>query len=309
MLLIMDRQRFATICGLSVALLWGLSFLSIKVAVREVPPMTMAVARFVIACAVLPGFARLAGEPLRVAPRDLPLLALSGFVGVTLYFLGENHGVALLTASEASVIIGTIPVLTVLAERLFVGTRLGLRTYLGACLSFVGVALIVVRLGGGVSGSVRGYLYMVLAALAWVAYSFLTRGHTARYGRITVTFWQLLFGLAVSVPFALAEASQWRVPGPAAVANIVFLGVFCSALGYWLFIVALDRLGPGRSSVFINLIPVVSVVAAFFILGERLSGVQWLGGMVAVAGVYLATLPSARPARPVAPLLPDPATD
>ena len=291
----MGKQRFASICGLSVALLWGLSFLSIKVAVREVPPMTMAAARFIIACAVLPWFARLAKEPLRVAARDLPLLAASGFVGVTLYFLGENHGVALLTASEASVIIGTIPVLTVLAERLFVGTRLGIRTYAGAVLSFLGVALIVVRLGGGVTGSVRGYLYMGVAALAWVAYSFLTRGHTARYGRITVTFWQLLFGLAGSVPFALAEAPQWQVPGPAALANVVFLGVFCSALGYWLYIVTLDRLGPGRSSVFINLIPVVSVVAAFFILGERLGGLQWLGGGVAIAGVYLATMPSGRP--------------
>jgi drug/metabolite transporter (DMT)-like permease len=299
----MENRRFASICGLSVALLWGLSFLSIKVALREVPPMTMAVARFAIACAVLPWFARLAKEPLRVAARDLPLLAASGFVGVTLYFLGENHGVALLTASEASVIVGTIPVLTVLSERLFLGTRLGIRTYLGAVLSFLGVALIVVRLGGGVTGSVRGYLYMVLAALAWVAYCFLTRGQAARYGRITVTFWQLLFGLAGSVPFALSETAQWRIPSPAAVANIVFLGVFCSALGYWLFIVALDRLGPGRSSVFINLIPVVSVVAAFFILGERLSAMQWLGGGVAVAGVYLATLPSARPARPEAEAL------
>lgn len=286
----MQRHRSAFVYGLAVALIWGLSFLSIKVAVREVPPMTMAVARFLVACAVLPALARIRGESLRVAWKDLPMLAAAGFVGVTLYFLGENHGVALLPASEASVIIGTVPVLTMLSERVFLGTRLGGRSYLGALLSFLGVALIVLRTGGG-SGSTQGYLYMGIAAVSWVGYSFLTRARTASYGRITVTFWQLGFGLATSLPFALVEAARWRIPGPASVLNILFLGVFCSALGYWLYISALDQLGPGRASVFINLIPVVAVVASLFLLGEHLGSRQWAGVLVAIAGVYLATLP------------------
>jgi drug/metabolite transporter (DMT)-like permease len=257
------------------------------VAVKEVPPMTMAVARFVIACAVLPVLARKSGGSLRPARGDLPLLAAGGFTGVTLYFLGENHGVQLLTASESSVIIGTIPVLTVLSERVFAGTRLGARAYAGAFLSFLGVALIVGKVQG--SASVRGYLFMGLAAASWVVYSFLGRPGGGGLGRIGVTFWQLLFGLAFSLPFAVMESAQWRVPGAAALLNIVFLGLACSALGYWLYLAVLDSLGPGRASVFINLIPVVSVAASFLLLGERLALHQLAGGAVAVAGVYLAT--------------------
>jgi drug/metabolite transporter (DMT)-like permease len=287
----MARQGRASIYGLSVALLWGLSFLSIKVAVGEIPPMTMAVARFAVACAILPAVALLRGERLRIARKDLPLLALGGFTGATLYFYGENHGVALLTASESSVIVGTIPILTVLAERVFLGTRLGARTYLGAVLSFVGVALIVLRPGAH-SGSVAGYLYMGLAALAWVVYCFLMGDLGDRYGRFSVTFWQLFFGLIFSLPFALAEHARWRVPGPGAVLNILYLGILCSALGYWLYISALDLLGPGRASVYVNLIPVVSVVSAFFILHERLTLLQLGGGALALSGVYLATMPS-----------------
>ena len=284
----MDKRRSASLLGLALALLWGVSFLSIKVAVREVPPMTMAVARFVVACAALPLLVRLQKGSLRVSFRDLPRLAAGGFTGVTLYFLGENNGVARLTASESSVIIGTIPVLTVLSERLFLGTRLGGRTYLGAGLSFAGVALIVGRVGGA-SASLQGYLFMGLAALSWVAYSFISRPLGSRLGRLTVTFWQLLFGLAFSIPFALAEAPQWQVPSLAASANILFLGVLCSAVGYWLYLTVLDHLGPGRASVFINLIPVVAVAAAFLILGERLAAHQLAGGAVTIAGVYLAT--------------------
>ncbi|HET7838986.1 MAG TPA: DMT family transporter, partial [Rectinemataceae bacterium] len=128
----MNKSRSAPLYGIAVAVLWGLSFLSIKVAVVVVPPMTMAVARFIIACAVLPLFALLLGERLGVAPRDLPVLALGGLFGVTIYFYCENNAVALLTASESSIIVGTIPVVTMLAERLFVGTRLGLHSYAGA---------------------------------------------------------------------------------------------------------------------------------------------------------------------------------
>ena len=68
-----------------------------------------------------------------------------------------------------------------------------------------------------------------------------------------------------------------------------YLGLLCSALGYWLYLTVLDRLGPGRASVFINLIPVVSVLAAFLILHERLAAHQLAGGLVAIAGVWLAT--------------------
>jgi drug/metabolite transporter (DMT)-like permease len=283
-------KRSGIIYGIIVALLWGLSFLSIKVSVAVIPPMSLAVARFVVACAVLPVIALLAKESFRVALRDIPLLAAGGLVGVTLYFLGENNGVALLPASEASLIIGTIPVLTILAERFFRGTRLGARAWAGSFLSFAGVALIVAR-SAGASSSPLGYLYMAVAAVSWVLYTFLTRDLSSRYGRISVTFWQSIFGILGCVPFALAEAAAWRMPGPTVILNVLYLGVFCSAAGYWLYASAIRELGVGRASVFINLIPVVSVVAAFFILGERMSILQWAGGAVAVAGVYLATIP------------------
>jgi len=290
----MDKKRVATIYGFAVALLWGLSFLSIKVAVVVVPPMTMAVIRFVIACAVLPVVALLAKESLKISLRDLPVFIGGGLTGVTLYFLGENNGVALLTASESSLIIGSIPVLTVLSEEVFLKTRVGARVHVGALVSFIGVALIVAPSLGSHSQRL-GYLYMGVAALAWVAYSFLTRGVAKRYGKISVIFWQSLFGLLGCVPFALTESHAWRMPSPFVALNLLYLGVVCSAAGYWLYASALDHLGAGRTSVFVNLIPVVSVVASFLLLGERLGSFQMLGGAIAVLGVYLATVtPGAR---------------
>jgi drug/metabolite transporter (DMT)-like permease len=80
----------------------------------------------------------------------------------------------------------------------------------------------------------------------------------------------------------------------AALFNAAYLGIFGSAIGYWLYVIVLEHLGPGRSSVFINLIPVVSVAASFVILGERLSALQIIGGIIAISGVYMATVSSRR---------------
>jgi len=271
-----------------VALFWGLSFLSIKVAVAAIPPMTLGLARFVVADLVLLGILLARRERPRLALRDAPLMAGAGLIGVTLYFLFENNGVSLLTASESSLVIGTIPILTMLAAALIDRRRLGARAWLGAALSTLGVGLIVAE-SLRLSSAPSGYLFMGGAALSWVAYTFVTRPLFARYSRLQITFWQSLAGTIGFLPFLLLERTDWSAVGPGVWANVLYLGIACSALGYWFYVIALERLGPGPSSVFINLIPVVSVAASFLLLGERLGPWQLAGGAVAVAGVWLAT--------------------
>lgn len=285
----MDNRRMASLYGVLVAIVWGLSFLSIKVAVEVLPPMTLAAARFVVACAILPLVAVAARENLRIAAKDVPVLVLGGVLGVTLYFYFENNGILLLSASESSLIVSTIPIASVISERFFLGTRLPARVYAGSFLSLIGVALIVVR-PGMASSSLMGYVYMGGAVAVWVAYTFATRTVSLRYGRLNVTFWQSLFGLLGCIPFALLEAYAWKVPTTAVTLHVLYLGLICSAAGYWLYMAAIDHLGVGKASVFINLIPVVAVIAAYFLLGDRMSLLQWIGGGIALVGVMMATV-------------------
>jgi drug/metabolite transporter (DMT)-like permease len=291
----MDKRRSALLYAISVSVIWGLSFLSTKVAIAVMPPMTIAAARFVVAVAILYVLGLATREDLSLKLRDLPLMAVSGLMGVTIYFLCENNGIGLLTASESSLVIATIPVLTMLVERVAFGSRLKARSYVGAVLSFAGVALIVAPSLGSASSSLAGFAFMGGAAVAWVAYALLTRPLSGRYGRVAISFWQSLFGLIGCIPFAIAESPAWKVPSISVSLNVLYLGVFCSAAGYWLYIAAMDTLGAGTTSVFLNLVPVVSVLAAFLLLGERLALASLAGGVVAVGGVYLATSPGKGP--------------
>jgi len=141
------------------------------------------------------------------------------------------------------------------------------------------------------SGTAKGYLYMSGSCISWVCYCFLTRPLFARHSRIFIVFWQSAIGFIGFLPFCFLEVftmASWQAPTLYVWGNVFFLGIFCSALGYWLYAHALGTLGVGISSLFINFIPVVSAIGGYFILGERLQPLQWLGAALVLAGVYLA---------------------
>ncbi|MDR3342105.1 MAG: DMT family transporter [Treponema sp.] len=293
----MPKRQQAFLGIIIGVLFWGLSFVSTKIAVPVFPPMTLGAFRFALGSLFLFFVKQRAAPEKRLEARDMPYLVGAGLIGVTLYFFFENNGVILITVSEASIITAAIPVLTMATEwlggKLFflkskqVPARLGLWRWLGALLSMVGVWLMV-GVSCSLSGNIQGYLYMFGAALSWVVYCFLTRPLFARRSQIFIVFWQSVFGFLGFLPFAVFEYPQWATPNPAVIAHVVFLGICCSALGYWLYTHSLAVLGVTLSSIFINLIPVVTIIAGYFLLGDRLNSIQWVGAGLVLGGVYLA---------------------
>lgn len=291
---------------------WGFSFVSTKIALVFFPPMILAALRFGLAVIFLWFLKKGSAPNEKMQKSDLPLLAGAGLFGATMYFSFENKGLTLIPASEASIITAAIPILTLIAERaeeriLSLRGRKGRaagsagRDYLvykivipgaGAVISLTGVIL-VAGVSFSISGAARGYLFMVGACFSWVIYCFLTRPLFARHSRIFIVFWQSLIGFLGFLPSAFYEAFlgnhfEWRMPGPGTWCHILFLGICCSALGYSFYARALEALGPGAASLFLNFVPVISVVGGYFVLGERMRPLQFLGGALVLAGVYLA---------------------
>jgi drug/metabolite transporter (DMT)-like permease len=281
---------------ITCVLFWGFSFISIKVAVAVFPPMSLGLLRFVIALVFLYFIKQKLAPKEKLNPKDIPLLFCAGFTGVTLYFFCENNGVSLVTASEASIAIGAIPVLTMIADRISakiahnsgsVPARISVRQWLGAFISIAGVWL-VAGVSLALSGSFLGYVYMAGAALSWVSYSLLTRPLFVRCSRIYIVFWQSVAGFICFIPFSILELDRWGKPDMPVILHLIFLGICCSALGYWFYARSLEVLGMSVSAIFINLIPMVTVIGGFFVLGDRLTPLQWAGAALVIAGVYLA---------------------
>jgi drug/metabolite transporter (DMT)-like permease len=314
----MTKEKKALAAVIACVLFWGFSFISIKIAVAVFPPMTLGALRFALALIILFFIKRKIAPGEKIEKKDLPLLAGAGICGVTLYFFFENNGVALIPASEASIFVGSIPVITLIAEAVWAkisssrkkeepeeeepkmdGTTAISKKQgsfflkivfpgIGALISLVGVAL-VAGVSLALSGTALGYAYMSGACISWVAYCLLTRPLFASHSRIFIVFWQSLVGFIGFLPFSFFEAS-WQMPGLDVLGHLLFLGLFCSALGYWFYAMALEDLGVAKATIFINFIPVVSAIGGFFVLGERLKPLQWFGAALVLAGVYLTML-------------------
>ncbi|MDR1046866.1 MAG: DMT family transporter [Treponema sp.] len=302
----MNKHVSALILAILCMLFWGFSFISTKITVEVFPPMSIGALRFAMATVFLFVLRRFSSGSMKhekLEGPDIPLLAGAGLSGVTLYFFFENNGLTFITASEASIITAAIPVLMIITESLGASLRRnktrnttagpgGLRQWTGAMVSMIGVWLVArvsFSLETAAAGKTAlGYICMAGAAVSWVVYSYLTRPLFKSYSQLFIVFWQSVFGFLGFLPFALLEIPSWGEASPAVICHLVFLGLFCSALAYWFYAESMKHLGISISSLFINLIPVITVIAGFFVLGERLSRVQWLGAALVLGGVYLA---------------------
>lgn len=291
----MQKNRLWSILMINfVMVLWGLSFLSIKVTVSVVSPMGLAMSRFVIASVILILLLKIREPGSKLAKEDILRMAVSGIVGITVYFYFENNGVKFTTASAASIIIAVIPAFTVLSDYVFCGNRLTWAKTAGVMLSFFGVYLIVRDSGelGFTSAYFKGNLFMIGAAVSWVIYSLVTRPLAEHYSKLAITTYQTVFGTLAILPFAFIENNNWSMIDWKIAMNIVFLGVFCSAIGYYIYVYAIDKLGIGVASLFINFIPVVTVISSYFILGEKITPAQALGGAIIIFAVSIPDIDS-----------------
>ena len=265
--------------------------------------MSLGLLRFAMALVFLYFIKRKLAPGEKLRRQDIPLILGAGFSGVTLYFFCENNGVSLVTASEASIAIGAIPVLTMIADWLSRKIahnkndnlpQVGVRQWAGAFISIAGVWL-VAGVSFALSGSILGYIYMAGAAFFWVGYSLLTRPLFTRCSRIHIVFWQSIAGFIGFIPFSILEFNRWGKPDLTAIFHLTFLGICCSALGYLFYASALEVLGMSVTAIFINLVPLLTVIFGFFVMGDRLTFLQWIGAILVIGGVYLSMLES-RPA-------------
>ncbi len=283
-------QVLATLALVGVAFLWGTSFVATKPVLGEVPPMTLALLRVVVALAVLLPILRRSGRrPARgVGP------ALLGLSGTAVAIVCQNLGVGHAGAGDATVILGGgIPVLTLLLARLVLGERLGGRRLAALGLSLAGVASFVLLGGGGspdAGGSILGAALLLLAAGSLALYNVVGRRAFAGDG-LAALVGSFGYGALFLLPAAAVEqaAGGWRPPPAATLPLLLYLGVACSALALLLNGYALARLEAGRAAAVLNLELPFGVGAAALLLGESISGGHLAGGALIVAGAVLAS--------------------
>jgi drug/metabolite transporter (DMT)-like permease len=283
----------ARLSALAAIVLWGVSFVATKAALRETSPVTLIFTRFALGVAVLILVLRLRRESL-IPPRDSWLmLATMGFVGIFLHQMIQAHGLTLTTAVRTGWLIGVTPIWSAVLATIVLGEGFGRRKLLGLFIGLVGALLVVTR--GELSADVlalpstRGDLLVLASTWTWAIYTILGRDTLKRLGSARATAAAMFAGWAMMIPFFVAVAGwhEYRDLSSTSVVAILFLGIGCSGLGYWLWYAALERIDATQVAAFLYLEPLVTLLAAVALLGESVGLSTIVGGVLVLVGVLM----------------------
>lgn len=278
------------LAALFTILVWGTTFISTKVLLTAFQPVEILFFRFVLGLAAL-----LAAypHPLKgtTAKQELTFAA-AGLCGVCLYYLLENVALTYTMASNVGVILSVAPCFTALLSRLVLKgeEKLGVRFFAGFGVAMAGIVLVSLN-GSALQLNPVGNLLALLAAFVWACYSILTR-KIAGFGFHTILTTRRVFGYGIlfMIPalflfgFRLDLGRFANVPY---LLNLLFLGLGASALCFVTWNAAVKLLGAVKTSVYIYLVPVITVAASVLILQEPFTWMTGAGIVLTLAGLLL----------------------
>lgn len=270
-------------------LIWGTTFISTKVLLRAFTPAEILVIRFALGYLALWAFNP---RMLRLRERRHELwCAVAGLCGITIYYSFENIALQYSTASNIGVIVSVAPLFTAIFAALFLkGEPLKPNFFAGFAAAIAGVFLLNYT-GGGVHINPKGDLLALLAAVSWGVYSILVRRLSeAGYPPALLTRRFFLWGLVFMSPYVIGSGfapSLAALTQPVNLLNLAHLSFLAGAVGFVSWNTAVSYLGAVKSSVYIYATPVVTIVTAALVLGERLTPAGAVGVLLVILGVVL----------------------
>ena len=286
------HRLFPVVTVLFAVFVWGISFVSTKVVLTELPPVSIAFFRQLIAILPLLLALRLSRESLRITKREIPLFFVAAFFGLVLYFVFENSGLQYTSASNAAMLVAAIPVFTLIIESIIGHRRLPLFTLAMVLVSIGGVYLVLFQDGmpDFSSKTFLGNMLVFGAMVSWIAYTYISKSLGKKYSSLKITTVQTLCSIPLFIPFLLGEIHAWKVPSDKVALQLVFLGLLCSAGAYVAFLYGLQKLGPILPSAFLNLLPVVTILTGMVMLAEIPSWGQVIGAALIIGSLTALTI-------------------
>jgi len=290
------RPAWKTLLAFAIIyLVWGTTFLAIRVGVSEIPPFLMAAVRFLIAGGVLYGWMIAKGEPSPTARQWLAASCISIFIFVFDYgllFWAERR----VPSGVAAVMLAMIPVFMAISEIIFLQTqRLTVRLTVALLTGIAGVAVLMSRslnLSGAPIDKL-GAIALIVASMSWSFGSVLTRKLTLPTSKVMSSGAQMLAG-GVFLALSAAALGEFRGFHPSAVSRgawlaLAYLIVAGSIIGFTAYVWLIHHESPTKVATYAYVNPVVAVLVGYFLGGETLGLRTILGALFVLTSVVVIT--------------------
>lgn len=289
---------FSYSLALLVIFIWSITFISTKILLNHISPTEILFYRNVIAYLIF-----FALSPKIIWPRsfrDEVKFALAGLLGVTLYFMCENFALSLSTASNVSLLVSTAPMLTGLVSHFLTKNERITKYFIYGCLfGLAGVFLIVFNGHFFLKLNPAGDILAILSALSFAFYSIIIRDlDRTVYSAIVITRKTFFYSLLTLIPLLftqLFKCDPQILIKREVFGNLLFLGIFASALCFLWWNKVMWELGAVRANNLIYLLPPMAMVLAAVVLKEKITIFAASGGLLILLGVYLSQKTSPGP--------------
>ncbi|MDO4275286.1 MAG: DMT family transporter [Eubacteriales bacterium] len=285
-----NKKTTGHLAALLTIVIWGTTFISTKILLADFQPVEILFFRFVMGFLIL-----LVIYPRKMkgttTKQELTFVA-AGFCGICLYYLLENIALTYTLASNVGVIISIAPFFTAILSHFFMKSeeKLGMNFFLGFLVAMAGICLISFN-GSKLELNPTGDLLAVAAALVWACYSILSRKISSfGYHTILTTRRTFFYGILFMIPALFLfdfRLDLSRFAKPVYLFNIIYLGLGASAICFVTWNFAVKVLGAVKTSVYIYMVPVITVVTSVFILHEKVTLLSGAGIILTLAGLFL----------------------
>lgn len=263
---------------------WGFDYVVAKQALELLQPLTLLFLKYFVGLIPIFIIKMKMDRKSLVRKKDIPLFILCSLFGEILYFFCEYTAMDYLPISLITIVLAFVPVVSILIERVLYKRKVNKVISIGAVVCVLGVVLIIgVDLDIIFQGRWLGYLLAFAAIFLWNAYNFLTASLHENYSSITLTFTQLTCTGCLLLPYAIHSMPPAETFTPGVVGGIIYLGLVNVAAGFLINVRGLHVVGPTVCALFSNFLPVSSTFFGWVLLGESISFMQIIGGIVVVA--------------------------
>ncbi|MGM0716969.1 MAG: DMT family transporter [Halobacteriota archaeon] len=283
-------QRYLPALLLILAILWGLSFPAISLGLEYLPPLLFAAFRYDVAAVLLLGYTVVTSDHWFPSGRDNAVAIVGGGVfligGNGLLFIGQQT----VPSGVAAILQALIPIVTALWALVLLGERLSTMGIVGVAVGFVGIGLIVQPDSGNLlDGDTVGRLIILGQIVSVSLGGVLIQRAKPSMDRIAMTGWAMLVGGIVLHALSLTwrERVTMTATEPLALASILYLGVFSTAIAYIIYFFVLEERGAFEASLVTYLVPIVGTTAGVFFLDESIGVGSIVGFVVVVTGFAL----------------------
>ena len=280
---------------LAAVILWGTAIAPTKWALESIQPFTLLFIRLFLAGGIclLFSFKQLKRS---VVHKQVPWkrMSLLSFTGVAGYFMFTSYGISLTSGLHVSIIDAALPLVTILFSAFFLKEKIQLNYWMGIVLGAIGVLLITIPSSNvDKEVSLIGDILILLSTFLFAFYTvLLKRPKQEQYlSNKVFTTLTLIIGAVILLPFAMAETFYYGLPKIEtwkAGLSLMYLVIGATILAYWFWNRALETVSASVSGLYLNALPLISIVASIVLLNESLTWRIVIGGSLVLFGVIWA---------------------